>query len=385
MQELSTHEYANVQVTQQLAVWRESHDGSILDAVAADIASATEQLHASAAAAGGATAAEQPPPPADVPPAPHAAAGSAGQAPGGDGQLVLHPSAAVAAALAKLDTINAQLRQVSLSHSELPPAGPLRGSSDGVMQTRPASLMRGAACVQAGAVPRVLTASSIEAALAAKFAAANARFAAMHPEAAGVPAAQPQPPLLPLAHHQQPQQLQLLHALPPQHPGVAPAAAHADAAAAAKLSALNAKLAQYQQPALLGPGKHGIGSALCLSAMRARYVLTNCDERACAAASRYGSPTAAACRTGAAARAVCPTAAVRYDRLAAQHSAAAAAAAAGVDCHQGGRPGQHGGSQDGCSEQGRAVMVQPGAAHPCVRTAKECYNHPAHAVTHTGS
>jgi hypothetical protein len=31
------------------------------------------------------------------------------------------------------------------------------------------------------------------------------------------------------------------------------------------------------------------------------------------------------------------------------------------------------------------VMVQPGAAHPCVRTAKECYNHPAHAVTHTGS
>ena len=112
----------HVQVTQQLAEWRESHDSAILDAVAGDIASATEQLHASAAAASEGAAAEQepPPPPADEPPAPHAPAGSAGQGAGSSGQLVPQPAAAVAAALAKLDAINAQLRQARLVSHALP-------------------------------------------------------------------------------------------------------------------------------------------------------------------------------------------------------------------------------------------------------------------------
>ena len=205
-------------------------------------------------------------------------------------------------------------------------------------------------------MPRKLTASSIEAALAAKFAAANAHFAAMHPEAAGVHTAQLQPSLHALVHQQQ----QQLHALPPPHPGVLPvtgpllrtaSTAHADPAAAAKLAALNAKLAQYQQPAL-GPGKHARWTCSVPSPGRRQGCLSrHCDERACSAACRHGGPADVAGRNGPAAKAFRPAAAAaEHCRLEARLAVAAAAAGARL-----GRAG--GGKECGC-EQGRAVTAQ---------------------------
>ena len=110
--------------------------------------------------------------------------------------------------------------------------------------------------MQAVAVPCASApAPSISEALAAKFAAANAHFAAMHPEAAvGMPAPAQAPqqqthmfqPALLLQQQQQ-------GMLQQPHPGMQPAvngmhpvpAAGTDAAAAARLAALNAKLARY--------------------------------------------------------------------------------------------------------------------------------------------
>ena len=105
----------HVQVDAQLTEWRHSHGGAILDAVAAEIASATAQLHrsAAAAAAGDATAGlteQPPPPPADEPGSSGQPLASAGQPLGSARQQ----PAVVAAALAKLDAINAQLQQVCL-------------------------------------------------------------------------------------------------------------------------------------------------------------------------------------------------------------------------------------------------------------------------------